>query len=125
MRTQSSSSASSASAEKVEAGIMRRSGTRADRCVSIGAWGRADQPPIGRHAAAVRSVDLGACDRTRFAGPGLIALEEIVQGLAGLEPEAVALHRKAVDAIEAEGAEILAQLAPRRQQPDRPEIRKA
>src|SRR5262245_35110610 len=55
-------------------------------------------------------------------GPGLVALQEVVQRLAGLLAKALARHPEVLDAVEAEGAEVVAQLAPSRQEPHRAEI---
>src|SRR5262245_58352345 len=61
------------------------------------------------------SVYGGSCvgsGRPVASRPRLVTLQKIVEGLAGFGPEAVSLHVEFLDAIQAKGAEVIAQLAP-------------
>ena len=74
-----------------------------------------------RHAAEVYCdgglVLLRTCVALRPARPGLVPLQEVMQCLARLGLETVLAHTEAVDAVETEGAEVVAQLAPRGKHP--------
>src|SRR5690606_2388062 len=71
--------------------------------------------------SAVLELRLAACRDQRASRPCRRALQEVVERLAALRLEGLLGNREAIHAVEAEGPEVGAKLAPCRHHPDRPE----